>query len=289
MAVFAPAAWMLSGLLSTMIFPALAAYIVYSAVVFAALFAWLLGNWFDRIRSVGVYRYPLAGTIGLAITALTFLCTVPSMVFLQSVFPLGPPAQSNTGLTKFDEWLVMSAIMLGGGSKITAPVLAPIGMVLGLVVFQVIQKREGKAAATATEGSAVAKFTNKQIAGLVFVLLAFVPLFGLVSSLFASLMFSGNAFGHLNLAFSKWNRTAIYFMWFVTALLLAIGIAIGWVRANSVTKKLVIVVVALSVIQAAGYLYWSKLIMAMLSLLPLFWVYRAYKNPSIAVSPQPAG
>jgi len=130
--------------------------------------------------------------------------------------------------------------------------------------------------------------TDKQIAGILFVLLACLPIGIWIIFLFVGNTPNANPIDQFEFALSEENQHHGFFVWLAVAVLLSVGLAVVWFLSRSVSLTLVIVVAVVSLAQASGYLAWSQWLQAMLSLLPLVWVYRTYKNrPNPLSQPTP--
>lgn len=132
------------------------------------------------------------------------------------------------------------------------------------------------------------KITDKHLAGVLFLTLACLP-----AGIWAVYLLVGNQpnisfTAQLSYTFSPENEYRAFFLWLTAATVVALSLGILWFLSRVVSLPLVIVVTLLSVAQASGYFVWTQWIQGGLSLLPLYWVYRAYKNrPKSLSEPTP--
>lgn len=128
------------------------------------------------------------------------------------------------------------------------------------------------------------KFSDKQIAGTMFIILA---LFGI--AVWAVLLLIGNPthitpFDNLMYVFSSQNESRADFIWLAVSLALSVTVASAWWSCR-VSRGLVVFVSLLSLTQGAVSLLLQRWADAALIVLPLYWVYRAYLVSKRSVRP----
>lgn len=132
------------------------------------------------------------------------------------------------------------------------------------------------------------KITDKHLVGVLFFSLACLPV-----GIWAVFLLVGNPpntslTAQLLYTFSPENEYRVFFLWLAAATVISLSLTMLWFLSRVVSLPLVLLVTLLSVAQAVGYLVWAQWIQGGLSLLPLYWVYRTYKNrPNTLSEPTP--
>jgi hypothetical protein len=120
--------------------------------------------------------------------------------------------------------------------------------------------------------------SDRHIAGILFVMLMCVPI-----GIWGIYLFIGNP-PNLSMTvlfesvFSPGLEGRAFFLWLTVSTMISVIIVATWFLSRIASRSVVFVVTALSVGEAVGYSFWSGWDIALLSLLPIYWVYRAYRR-----------